>query len=703
MEKFSINELKKIKYKAYKTQGKNKVQYINLASGFDIETSSIMVNGDKMAFMYVWTMGIEDHIFQGRTWESFINVLEKITQFYKLTSERRLIVYVHNLGYEFQFMRKYLDFISVFSVDERKPIKAVTSLGIEFRDSYILSGYSLENTAKNLKHPIKKLVGDLDYTLVRHADTPITDKEQGYILNDVLIIIQYIREQLEIYGRITKIPLTNTGRVRKYVKDNCYYNKKSHKKTSLGKYQRYKTLMEKLTLTVEDYNQLKRAFMGGFTHSSSYHTNELIENVHSIDFTSSYPAVMLAEKYPMTRPYKLDIKTLDEFKRASKKYGLIFDVRFTNLQNKIRYESYLSESKCYNLKNKVVVNGRIFSADSLTTTITNIDLEIIDKVYKYDYMEFANVKAFKMGFLPTPIINSIIDLYQNKTELKGVKGKEVEYLLSKGMLNSVYGMSVTDIVRDDIIYNSDLEEWEKSPADPNEQINKYNTKHGRFLYYPWGIWVTAYARRNLWTGIIAMGDDYIYSDTDSIKFTNYNKHKGYISWYNNSLNIKLNIMAKNKDIDIKRLSPKTIEGVEKPIGVWDYDGHYKRFKTLGAKRYLVEYDNGNLELTVAGLSKRNGVEYMKKICNNDNEKVFDMFTNNLYIPANETGKNTHTYLDTEKQANVTDYMGNTRHVISKSAVHLSKTDFTLSISRGFLDFLYNLLNGYVFIGATTWG
>ncbi|HHA4173567.1 TPA: hypothetical protein ACOBU0_002928, partial [Enterococcus faecium] len=91
-------------------------------------------------------------------------------------------------------------------------------------------------------------------------------------------------------------------------------------------------------------------------------------------------------------------------------------------------------------------------------------------------------------------------------------------------------------------------------------------------------------------------------------------------------------MAEHYDIEPERLRPKTVAGVEKPIGMWDYEGTYSRFKTLGAKRYLVEKD-GKLEITVAGLSKDNGLDYMLSVAGGDHDKVFDMFNDELYIPA----------------------------------------------------------------------
>ena len=155
-------------------------------------------------------------------------------------------------------------------------------------------------------------------------------------------------------------------------------------------------------------------------------------------------------------------------------------------------------------------------------------------------------------------------------------------------------------------------------------------------------------------------------------------------------------MCNFRKIDFELMKPKTKEGIEKMIGVWDYDGHYTHFKTLGAKRYLVRYDNGDMVLTVAGLSKRNGLDYMKKVCNNDYKKVFNMFDDELYIPSEETGKNTHTYIDEEMKIQSIDYQGNKENVYIPSSIHLGKCEFTLSISKQYNKFLRDLKDGYLF-------
>ncbi|CAL9956225.1 DNA polymerase, partial [Vibrio phage K58 g2] len=674
-----------------------KIEYFNIEAGFDIETSSSFVNNEKVAFMYIWQLGIkhDETVYYGRTWEELLECLTLISDTLELSDTKILPMYIHNFSYEFQFMRKYFDWVEVFAIDERKPVKALTNLFIEFRDSYILSGYSLANTAKNLtKYKVEKMVGDLDYSKIRTHLTPLTDKEMGYCENDIKVITAYIKEQIELSGDINRIPMTNTGRVRKFVKDNCYYSRKKHSKSSKGKYFRYRRIMEDLTLTKEDYIQLKMAFMGGFTHSNPKMTGYTISGVDSIDLTSSYPTVMLADKFPMSRPRPLKINSVEELKESFKTHCVLFEVKLTGLKNTLGYESYLSESKCLKMTKPVVNNGRVFEADEIVTVITDVDFQIIEQVYSWEQIEVRNVKGFVKNYLPKPIIESILELYQDKTTLKDVEGYETEYLLSKGMLNSVYGMCVTDFIKDEHNYNSD---WNVEKVDIDEKVKDYNESKNRFLYYPWGIWVTAYARRNLWSAILSVGEDYIYSDTDSVKMVNYEEHKPFIDAYNQNIHKKLCHMMDYYKLDKKLLTPKTVKDVSKPLGIWEHEGHYTNFKTLGAKRYLIE-ENGEFHLTVAGLSKKNGMDYIKEINNNESEKIFNSFNDKLYVPANRTGKMTHTYLDLPCDFLITDYLGVESEIHTESSIHLGDCDFTLSITTQYLDFIKNVSQGYIYKG-----
>ena len=465
MQDYSTFDLTGVDPKIIQTN--KRVSYVNVECAFDIETTNATYNGEKLAFMYCWQWGIQDkeHIYLGRTWEQFIDLCKQLQQRFDLSESKRIICYVHNLGFEFQFMCKYFEWVNVFAVDERKPIKALCSYGIEFRDSYILSGYSLAKTAENLTaHKIEKLIGDLDYTLIRNSKTELTEEEKAYCNNDIEILLYYINEQIAMYGDISKIPLTNTGRVRQFVRNRCYHTSTNHKKDNRGHYMRYRRIMNDLQLSANEYTMLKRAFAGGFTHANANYSGKVLENVASIDFTSSYPAVMLSEKFPMSRGFVTELTPEKDFEYYLQNYCLVFDVIFEGLESTVFFDHYISESKCIRISNPIVDNGRVYSADMVAMTITDVDYKIIRKCYKWKTCKVAHIIRYAKGYLPKPIIQSIIELYGKKTTLKGVEGKETEYLLSKGMLNSVYGMCVTDIVRDNSIYENG--EWGKERQTP---------------------------------------------------------------------------------------------------------------------------------------------------------------------------------------------------------------------------------------------
>src|SRR5699024_1043842 len=418
----------------------------------------------------------------------------------------------------------------------------------------------------------------------------------------------YIVEQIDYYGDITKLPLTNTGRVRTFVRNHCYYTSTNHRKTSKGKYVNYRKIMGDLTVDRDIYLMLKTAFMGGFTHANALYSGQVLEGVTSIDFNSSYPSVMVSEKFPMSR-FKLHEGelTITQLKELTILNCLVFKARFHNIRRKITQETYISESKCFQLVKPLIDNGRVLEAEILATTITEIDFEIMEQVYEWDELEISNLYYSRKAHLPKSIIEAVLELYQDKTVLKGVKCKEVEYMLSKGMLNSVYGMTVTDIAKDNHVYKGDS--WGLEPVNIDEELEHYNQSKNRFLYYAWGVWITAYARRNLWTGIMAVGDDYVYSDTDSLKLLNYENHAEYIKWFDEQIYKKMVHVCKRYKLDVELLSPSNQLGDVEVLGEWDYEGTYDRFKTLGAKRYIHQ-EGEKLEITVAGLGKQVGVSYL---------------------------------------------------------------------------------------------
>ena len=217
-------------------------KFDNTIYSFDIETTSFLIlNGKQipacdylkltkqeqencifMSNMYIWMFSINDVVYYGRTWEEFKSFLLRL-EWYG-TSELK-IVYVHNLPYEFEFLRNCFRFKSVFGRKARKPMKAtLEDFNIEFRCSLILTNSKLEDLPKNYDLKVEKLVGNLNYDIQRNSKSKLTEKELKYCENDCLVIYEYIKKELEQYENLKAIPLTNTGHVRKELKEKIMNN-----------------------------------------------------------------------------------------------------------------------------------------------------------------------------------------------------------------------------------------------------------------------------------------------------------------------------------------------------------------------------------------------------------------------------------------------------------------------------------------------
>lgn len=719
----------------------HEISYYNIPAAFDIETTSwYNKSGLKCATMYWWTIGIYNHVTYGRTYAELQSIFQEIIEALSITKDLRIALFIHNLPYEWQFIRKHFQWDKCFFIESRKPLYCQYN-GIELRDSLKLAMKKLSLVGKDLtKYPVQKMVGDLDYSKIRHYKTPLTDAEKKYCENDVRVILSYIQEKIEQDKGIHNIPLTNTGYVRNYCRRACYgYGKRNYKHAA------YKRIMDSLIMTADEYIHIRNAYQGGYTHASQSkvgrfddETNGIVhDDLGSYDFTSSYPYTLIAEKFPMSSATYYKELTEKELLSLTEDFCITFRVTFTKgLSAKPGVpDLYISKSKIGYVNEEhdepITYNGRIFGTDeSFYYDCVDQDLFTILQVYDIPKgsMRFTSIYAYRKGYLPTVLVKAIIALYKDKTLLKGVPEKLMDYMIKKGMLNSVYGMMVTDIVREMIKYVDD--KYKTEVADIEKEISKYNNNPKRFLFYPWGVWVTAYARANLWSGILACGGDYIYSDTDSVKLRNYMAHEDYFKTYNETVIHKLEAAARYHKIPLSDLIPE-VNGKKYPLGVWDYEGKYpdpaySEFKTLGAKRYFAKYfkpmaisklnkktklhwkgfllptNIGKITehglriaarqylLTVAGTGKESTRYYLLKMAIEQHKKPMDLFNFDLYIPPEHTGKQCLTYVDcdlVELREELTDYLGNTVTIHEKSFVHMEPKDYNFSQESQFFEFL----------------
>lgn len=576
-----------VKRKRGNQRTKKRVKYKDIITAFDIETTRLA--DIEQSVMYVWQWQFdEDYTVVGRTWEQFVAFQRKIA---KILDDSVLVVFVHNLSYEFQFLRGIYQFSpdEVFAIKSRKVLKCNMHGCFEFRCSYFHSNMNLDTYTKKMGVKHKKLTGTFDYEKIRYPWTELSNDELAYCVHDVQGLVEAIKIEMEHDGdNLYTFPLTSTGYVRRDAKKAMSNVSFSFVRNQLPDYEIYKMLRE--------------AFRGGNTHANRYYANYTIHNVHSADRSSSYPDVMCNCKFPISEfyrlgdlPYKEVVKLIEKRNKA-----LIMRVAITGIYlTRIDWGCpYLSISKCRHIENALEDNGRILSADYLETTLTDIDLRIVLQEYSFTDIRFFDVASSRYGYLPTPLINTICQYYHYKTELKNVPGQELLYVKSKNKLNSLYGMCAQDPVKQSILFiNNDFQEQ-------NEEEAKLLLEHNKkaFLAYQWGVWVTAWARYRLEEGIIlAHGDienpdspQFVYCDTDSVKYLG---------------DIDLTEFNRQRITDSKRSGAYATDpaGITHYMGVYEKEHDMCEFRTMGAKKYVYrETPEDKLICTIAGVSKSLG-------------------------------------------------------------------------------------------------
>ena len=561
--------------------------YVKYPATFDIETTTIP-GENPYAFMYTWQFCIKGTVIIGRTWSEWLKFLDKIILALDLNKEKKLVIYVHNLNFEFEFIRNFIEFDKVFATGPHKVLRASNDY-FEFRCSYILSNMNLRKFIENTPNAIHyKAVDDLNYRIIRTPSTILTPKELGYIYNDVKGLEEAILHLLE-EDTLKTIPMTSTGYVRRDCRRAMQRNKKN------------KERFKQTKLNKEQFVLLQECFRGGNTASSRYCCNEILDHVGSYDISSSYPYVMMACDFPMGGFKKTSVTNIQALEDYNSRFCTIGRYTFTNIKVKDTVAiPYIPLSKCTKSNKSIVYNGRVLKAEYIDISLTNIDYDIIKEQYEYDDVILTDFEVASKARLPQELRDQIMEYYKKKTTLKGIDEHYYEYMKAKNKLNGIYGMTVTNPCKGETYIDNETGEWHEALVDIDELLAKFYKSRNSFLSYQWGVFVTAYARKRLQDGLDRIGLDVVYCDTDSIKYLG------------------------NHDADFKALNDEIPEifsasnnGKEYPLGIWDSENQkgksycYDEFKTLGAKKYAYTIA-GKIGITVAGLAKKQGAEELEK-------------------------------------------------------------------------------------------
>lgn len=581
-----IQRAKHVKRKRGNNGGKSKRDLKDLVCAFDIETSNLP--DIEQASMYIWQLQVDDiGTIIGRTWDEYRQLLARVCDL--LGENESIVFYVHNLSFEFQFLRGIYPFQpdEVFCMDSRKILYCSMFDGkIVYRCSYIHSNMSLAEYTKKMGVEHVKLSGaDFDYREKRYPWTPLTDEQIAYCIHDVRGLVEALKKEMKVDGdTLITIPLTSTGYVRRDAK-------RAMKQVS-------HTLVPSILPDEKTFILLREAFRGGNTHANRYYAGRIITDVASADRSSSYPDTQVNCEFPMSRFYykgEATLKELDRYINVLDK-AVVMRVALWGARLRDPYwgAPYLARDKCRKIIEPTYDNGRILECKYCETTITDVDLRILLDEYDFDNFKAFDVAFARYGKLPRPLVEETINYYRKKTELKNVEGQEIYYMKSKNKLNSIYGMMAQNPAKETILFKDN--EYIKDDMPLAERLKEANRR--AFLAYQWGCWVTAWARYRLEEGIKLAGDQFVYCDTDCVKYVR------EIDW---------------RAYNVQRIKDSTANGAfaDDPSGERHYMGVYEqektdqRFKTLGAKKYAFEQD-GKTYITVAGVNKRLGGKELER-------------------------------------------------------------------------------------------
>ena len=616
--------LARIVYSNRNSRATKAIEYINIPAAFDIEWSSVPMDtdpDDMFSFMYVWQFCIGHTVVAGRTWEEFTELLRFLKQSLLLHSQRRFRIYVHFLSAEWQFLHYRLPTRRLFCRNVRQPIEWVLDgeyLGIEFRCSYILTNNSLERWAADEPLcPYGKQVGSLDYSIVRTPSTPLTDGEWGYCAADVLTLCYCLSAMIgrEWRHSIDSLPLTKTGFVRRSMR------------RSFGNTPVWRRYEKRVRLNAKEFVLYYQAMRGGDCHAHAINAGVVWPDVWSYDITSSFPYQLIAREYPASAPVWIADPSVGEFNwvLSHKDFLWIAKLQLVNLQLKSpsHYTTVpLSLSTAHVAEGLELDNGRVVYCRAIEIPMFSTDWAIMTENYTF---EVAGVRELlyhaEKALLPECFRRFILGLYADKTELKNVTddeipGAENRYRLAKADINSSYGATITSPLNNEVRFDLDAGEWIDAVLLVNgsnlgkiqHELDKVHRSRNHFLPYCIGGWVAAYGRLHLYEALRGLrhGAKAVYWDTDSVY---YNAPDGRKVFEKMNAEIDKHLRGLYNEDEI---APKDRKGRRHMIGLWDpqFDGDSVRFITFGAKKYFYTDRAGVNHVTVAGLNKKKGAEYL---------------------------------------------------------------------------------------------
>lgn len=425
--------------------------------------------------------------------------------------------------------------IEIYFVKEGKKVNKATIL-----NSLNILPFTVSEIAKGFHLPIMK--GEIDYKKFRPKGYKMTDKERNYLQNDCEIVAQALKSLFD--ASLTKMT-QGSNALEDY-------------KRKVGKNNFNKWFP---TLPYEVDTDIRRAYKGGWVYCNPKFQNKKVGKGKVFDVNSLYPWVMRYKKLPYGKPvpFKGKYKKDDYYPLFIQQINCSFEIKKNHLPtlqikgNKTLFcpTEYLTTSEGH----------------TVNLVLTNVDLELMFEHYEVYDIKYIDGWKFKAT---NDLFNDYID-YWTENKIKAKKeGNYSQYILSKLMMNALYGK-----------FGLNPNVQSKYPVLDNEtEIVKYklgDKEQREGIYIPLACFVTAYARQKTITASQLNYDRFCYADTDSMHL-------------------------------VGDYMPDNIEIHSTKLGAWDNELNFVRAKYIRQKSYIEEYfdekeSKMKFKVTCAGLPK----------------------------------------------------------------------------------------------------
>lgn len=652
------------------TQVRRDRKYSEILAAIDFEWSTLTDRKPAISFVYLWTISIEDITVYGRTWDDLRECLLNIQSDLKLNKNYRLVMYDQNMKVDFAFFKTQLE-ISIrdkefLSRDTHSVIKCVVNDCFELRDSHELTERPLAAMGDIVGLP---KIDDYDYSKIRHSSTPLTDHEIDYAGRDTEIIIAYLRREIAKYDNVKSVPLTGT----RVVKNQIWGNYKS-----IGSI--VSTRKNQLHNTPEDMQMLQRlirAYFGAFNYCTTIEDNKIFDDILSVDIQSCYGGQILLNRFPIKRFKAAQIPEDWRTLLHMDKYAYIVTVNVKNLCNIYPRIGFLPYNKEWYLSGEELQGNTILKLKSGILTLTDVDFKLMCDFYTFeaDKLKIIDLHISKYAPLPGYIVKTVVDNYIKKVQAKKViteikktrqptADEENEYQIAKTNVSRIYGVFVQRPLLIDYYFDRKTGKVQERKDKNDKPVYRFTKTDHDPVLYQWGVWVTAYGRREILQNFAAVGlyrdtdgdghnnDNVLYSATDSLKFKFDVESINIINDYNESVKSKLHYFCKMYGYNYEDLQG---------IGEFEVE-HYQKFKAVGVSKYCYVDDNDVFVAKVSGLSRDN--KYFDQF--ETNADKIDALQPDMMIPDYLAQTRKTTYYDTPYTATVVDYLGNAAEVSERS-------------------------------------